>query len=218
MPKKALLTSTALLACLVVAGCGSSQDETSPEAPAATSASAPASSTTGASAGTTRTGTPSASAATADGEVDLSQHTFPVSWQDALKKAQDRFSGDVAKVELEKREGGGYEYKIELRSDTQKYAVQVDAESGKIVSEKTDDESDGDTERQEKSVDLDEVVDLDKAMDAAQQARSGAVTAWKIEGTSGGPQYEFDITDPQNTREDHEVQVDARSGKVTQQD
>lgn len=61
--------------------------------------------------------------------VDLRTENFPVSWQDALDKARAKFQGDVSKIELE-QEGGRYVYKVELLSDMQKYAIQLDARSG----------------------------------------------------------------------------------------
>ena len=168
------------------------------------------------------TESPSASgSADASGPMDLANHEFPVSWQDALKKAQDKFDGDVSKIELEPSDTGNYEYKIELLSDQQKYAAQVDANSGDVVNEKTDD-FDGDkvgTERQQKRIDMDSVVSLDKAMDAAKGAHDGPINKWKLEGKESGPQYEFDIGKSDNPQDgDYEVQVDAKTGEVTQQD
>lgn len=150
---------------------------------------------------------PSASgSADASGPIDLSNHEFPVSWQDALQKAQDKFDGDVSK--------------IELLSDQQKYAMQVDANSGDVANEKTDD-FDGDkvgTERQQKRIDMDSVVSLDEAMDAAKGAQDGPINKWKLEGKESGPQYEFDIDKSDNPQDgDYKVQVDAKTGKVTQQ-
>lgn len=172
------------------------------------------------SASGTASGTSSGSAE-ASGPMDLANHKFSVSWQDALKKAQGKFDGDVSKIELEQSDTGNYEYKIELLSDKQKYATQVDANSGDVISEKTDD-FDGDkvgTERQKKRIDMGDVVSLDKAMDAAKGAQDGPVNKWKLEGKESGPQYEFDIDKTGNPQDgDYEVQVDAKTGKVTQQD
>lgn len=181
----------------------------------ATSA-APSSGTTSASAAPSGSSSPGAS-----GPVDLAEHQFPVSWQDALKKAQDKFDGDISKIELEQSDTGTYEYKIELLSDRQKYAMQVDANSGDVISEKTDDfdEDKIGTERQKKRIDMDNVVSLDDAMDAAKGTHDGPINKWKLEGKDSGAQYEFDIDKSDNPRgDDYEVQVDAKSGKVTQQD
>lgn len=224
-------TATSLvLAAALLSGCGGNNDqaETDTSAPQDTMANAPATSAAPSSATTSTSATstsaaPSGSSSSPDasGPVDLAEHTFPVSWQDALKKAQDKFDGDVSKIELEQSDTGTYEYKIELLSDKQKYAMQVDANSGDVISEKTDDfdEDKIGSERQKKRVDMDDVVSLDQAMDAAKGAHDGPINKWKLEGKDSGAQYEFDIDKGSNPQGgDYEVQVDAKSGKVTQQD
>ena len=159
--------------------------------------------------------------ADASGPIDLANHQFPVSWQDALQKAQDKFDGDVSKIELEQSDTGDYEYKVELLSDQQKYAAQVDANSGDVIDEKTDDfdQDKVGTEREQKSIDMDSVVSLEDAMKTATGAQDGRVNKWKLEGKESGPQYEFDIDKTDNPQDgDREVQVDAKSGDVIQQD
>ena len=54
---------------------------------------------------------------------------------------------------------------------------------------------------------------------AAAGAHDGPVNKWKLEGKESGPQYEFDIGKSDNPQDgDYEVQVDAKTGEVTQQD
>ncbi|WP_443095802.1 PepSY domain-containing protein [Rothia koreensis] len=144
---------------------------------------------------------------------DLSTKKFPVTWNDALKTAQDKFDGDVSKIELEKGASGKYEYKIELLSDQQKYAIQVDADSGDTVNEKTEDldKDEVQSERKSDRIDMSSVISLDEAMKKAKQVQDGPINKWKIEGKDRGPQYEFDI-DSTSGSEDHEVQIDAHSG------
>lgn len=231
--RKNTAATAAVLAALALAGCSSTNpsggDQGAGESPEVN-----ATMPSGASEGTTTssgakapsdTMSPSASSATsspdASGPIDLADHKFPVSWQDALKKAQGKFDGDISKIELEQGDTGNYEYKIELLSDQQKYAMQVDANSGDVISEKTDD-FDKDkvgSERQKKRVDMDNIVSLQDAMDAAKGAHDGPINKWKLEGKDSGAQYEFDIDKSDNPHgDDYEVQVDAKSGKVTQRD
>ncbi|MGK4219120.1 PepSY domain-containing protein [Kocuria marina] len=226
--RKTTFTSSLVLAAVLLSGCGANQpsaqktpaDEASTSSAPSQNTDATATSDTSSTPDATSTSdtTGSPDATSTSGPMDLSQHDFPVTWEDALHKAQDRFNGDVSKIELESRDGGGYEYKVELMSDAEKYAVQIDADSGEIVSEKTDSLDDGAAERQEKTFSLDGLVSLDDAMNTATEAQDGPVNKWKVEGKESGPRYEFDITDPQGSGEDHEVQVDARSGKVVDQD
>lgn len=150
---------------------------------------------------------------------DLTQHQFDISWRDALDMAQDEFDGDVSKIELERRDASHYVYKIELLSDTQKFALQADAKSGEVLDTKTDDldSDERDSKRQDHRIDLASVTKLEKAINAARQEHDGPINKWKLEGKSGGAVYEFDITDPDGD-EDWEVQIDAHSGDVIDPD
>lgn len=206
--RKTLVGSVVVAAAVILGGCSGNDDASPP--PASTTSPAPESSpsTSSPSAGSSLAPNPDA--------VDLATVTFPVSWQDALDKARAKFQGDVSKIELEQEEGR-YAYKVELLSDTQKYAVALDARSGDVLSNETDD-FDKDkvgSERQKKRVDLEQVVPLKQATDAAHQTRDGRIKKLKLEGTSGGAQYEFDIAKGGSGDGDYEVQVDAKTGKVT---
>lgn len=222
-------TATSLvLATALLSGCGGNNeqagtDTSTPQntmASATATSSSPSNAMTSTSAAPSGTGSASTSSADASGPIDLADHKFPVSWQDALKTAQDKFDGEVSKIELEQSDTGTWEYKIELLSDTQKYAMQEDANSGEVLAEKTDD-FDGDkigSERQKKRLDMADVVSLDEAMNAALGTHDGPINKWKLEGKDSGAQYEFDIDKNDNPQgDDYEVQVDAKSGKVTQQ-
>ncbi|WP_129661238.1 PepSY domain-containing protein [Rothia uropygialis] len=158
----------------------------------------------------------SANASASSGSTeDLATKKFPVSWNDALKTAQGKFDGDVSKIELEPNPSGKYEYKIELLSDQQKYAIQIDAESGDTVSEKTDDldQEDIGTERDSDKIDVSNVMSLEDAMKKAKAVHDGPINKWKLEGKERGPQYEFDI-DKSDGSGDNEVQIDAHSGET----
>ncbi|MBF6331063.1 PepSY domain-containing protein [Nocardia transvalensis] len=191
-----------LASCVIVAAvtaCGSDSEQ---ESGHTTSMSAPGPTTPGTAA-----------------PIDLAHNTFPVSSADALGTARQKFDGTVTKIELEQEGVNGrnvYVYKVELMSDTQKYAAQLSADDGAIVTEKTDDlEPDKvGRARTEEAVDLDTAVPLTAAMDTATKARPGTVEKWKIEGKNGSAQYEFDIRTPGDTDEDYEVQVDAYSGQL----
>lgn len=151
-------------------------------------------------------------------DVDLADHTFDLNWTDALDQAKEEFDGDVSKIELEV-EGEAYVYKVELLSDKQKFEYQIDANSGDVVEQDTDDFSDDKvkTEREKNAIDLDNVIDVEDAMQTALGERDGRVTEWKLEGKSSGPRYEFDIENSDGT-DDVEIQVDAVSGDLMSRD
>lgn len=52
-------------------------------------------------------------------------------------------------------------------------------------------------------------------MDAAHEARDGRIKELKLEGKASGAQYEFDIAKGGSQDGNYEVQVDAKTGKVT---
>lgn len=136
--------------------------------------------------------------------------------QDALTAAQDEFSGDVSKIELETQQAGGLEYKIELVSADTEYAVQFDADSLEKLSEKRDDLGDDAEEDHKKTFDPASLISLEEAASTAREQQDGVITKWKIEGKdSGVVQYEFDIQ-PDGASGDTEVQINAKDGSVIQ--
>lgn len=195
MPLLAVVASLSL-----VAACGSGEDSDSKTD--SSSASPPS---------TTPSPTDSSSSAK---DSDIVANPPAKTWQDALKAAKQEFSGDVAKIELERQASGGLEYKVELISKDTEYAVQYDADSLNKLSDKRDDLDDDDAEDRKETFDPDSVIDLDKAADAARQQQDGAIREWKIEGKdTGRVQYEFDIR-PSGASNDTEVQIDAMDGSV----
>ncbi|WP_176489699.1 PepSY domain-containing protein [Mobilicoccus massiliensis] len=214
--RKTPLLATGLAALLTLSACGGGdQQQNSGSAPApAPATSAPAST----SAGTpTESGATSSAAAPASSAAkrDVIAQAPQKSWQDALTAAKQAFPGNPSKIELESRTGGSLEYKVELYSDTEKYAVQYDADSLQKLSEKREKiDADDKAEAKAKTFDPTKVVPLDAASRTALSSQDGTVTKWKIEGKdTGRVQYEFDIL-PAGSADDREVQVDAMSGNL----
>ncbi len=105
-------------------------------------------------------------------------------WTDAVAAARQDFDGKVSKIELERKEGGGLEYKIELLSPDTKFAVQYDAVSLTQVSAKRESLGDDAAKKQQQTFDPDALISLDKAASTARQRQDGTITKWKIEGES----------------------------------
>lgn len=189
----------------------------------ATSTQPPASSSSVAS--STSQGAPSSSASSSSAPSsadaagsDVVSNPPAKSWNDALTAARKEFSGDVAKIELETKEGGGMEYKIELLSATTKYSVQYDASDLKKVSDKRDDLGDDAAEKRKKTFKTADLIDLEKAAGTARKQQDGSITKWKVEGKDSGlVQYEFDIR-PAGASDDKEIQVNAKDGSIVKDD
>ncbi|QBS39173.1 PepSY domain-containing protein [Nocardia sp. CS682] len=201
--KAVLITPIVVAAAIAAASCGDDSGQDSADPTTAVSV----------------IGSSTASGAPDSAQVDLAHHSFPVSPTDALNTAKKNFDGTLSKLELE-REGvntrNTYVYKVEMLSDTEKYTIQLAADSGAVISEHKEnlDADERGTERTRKAVDYDRAVPLNDAMATASKARSGPIEKWKIEGKDNSAQYEFDVQQPGATDDDYEVQVDAYSGQL----
>ena len=154
---------------------------------------------------------------TSEDSVDLASADVSLSWQDAVALAQDSFDGDLASIELDDSRDG-LVYTIELVSADEEYETVIGADDESVISEETERIDDDDrAEKAAETVALDEVVELDEAMETALTEYDGQVVEWKLEGTSHGPQYQFDIRADGDT-EDVEVSVDALSGELLGRD
>lgn len=204
---------------LVVAGCSSNDDDaSSPSAPSSVETTEQQDTESESKSEESSTSeTPDNSAVNAE-EIDLADHTFDLRWSDALDQARAEFGGDVSKIELE-LEGKAYAYKVELVSDDQKFEYQIDANTGEVLEQETEDFSSDKvkTERKAKAVDITKVVDLDHAMETALAEQDGRIKEWKLEGSSSGPRYEFDIEKVGST-DDVEIKIDALSGDLLPSD
>jgi len=200
--RKSVTVASALAVVLSVslAGCSGSASENPPAQGESGSASDAPSDGGGDSGATTPRG------------ADLAVTSFAISWTDAVDAAMDKFDGRLTDVELD-WSMDRYAYAIELVSDSEEYEVRVDADTGEQFDESTEAiESDDIAEKQAEVVDLDEVVSWEDALATALDAQSGTVNEWKLEGTSHGPQYQFDVDD--DSGEDYEVSVDATTGDL----
>lgn len=212
IPVSALLATASLT--LVVSACGGSSSESQPSPSAAGSSAPAASSSASGGASSSATASSSASSNNSASSKDIVANPPKKSWQDAVDAAQKEFQGKVDKIELETQEGGGYEYKIEQLSSTEKYAVQYDADTLKKLSQKRDSLGDDAKKDQKETFDPGSLISLDKAADTARQQQDGTINKWKIEGKDDGRvQYEFDITPP-GGGEDKEIQINAKDGSV----
>jgi len=149
-------------------------------------------------------------------DTDLATAEFALSWQDALKQAQQRFDGDLQSIGLD-WEQTQYAYTVKLASQTEEYEVEIAADSGDVLGEETD-TMDGDdaAESRAEIVDTATVVPWTEARDAALGVADGRIDEWKLEGDQRGPRHEFDVVT--GSSEDTEVAVDARSGEVIGRD
>ncbi|WP_169515300.1 PepSY domain-containing protein [Gordonia shandongensis] len=132
------------------------------------------------------------------------QAAVPVHWRDALATATDEFDGKPVSIKL-KNERGTWQYKIELFARGTEFEARIDASSGKVISSKSDDESD------ERIVDLDGIIEPSRAVAAALGEVPGRVSEWKIENDHGRTIIQVEI---ETSGDEVEVDVDATTGEV----
>lgn len=213
------MSAAVFTAALLVAGCSSDSDDAS----TTTSEQVANETTTGSDNGDTTNDTAEDETTTSPDSDDTSSDDVVAnppekSWKDALDAAKDEFDGDVTKIELEQRDSGGLEYKIELMSSDTKFSIQFDADSLEVLSTDEDDLGDEAEEKRSKIFDPADMIDLEDAAETARGEADGIIEEWKIEGKDDGRvQYEFDIARDGESG-DTEVQVDAKTGELLSDD
>lgn len=129
---------------------------------------------------------------------------FPISVQDAIEIFNNEFgSPNIDEIEFE-REDGRYVYDFEGWDGEFEYEMEIDAQTGEILSQETDADTDHDD-----ILDLDGIISPQEAMRIALEAAgSGYVEEWDLELEDGFTVYEVDI----EGGEDQDV--DAHTGEI----
>ncbi|MFD5136108.1 PepSY domain-containing protein [Streptomyces sp. NPDC058378] len=171
----------------------------------------------------TRTDDSAASAGTAAGRTGAGQAVTAKTGKagrttvdEAVGAALKAVPGTVTEAELDDDDDGGrtvWELDV-YGADKVWHDVTVDAGSGKVLSDREDDDN-GDRDRH---APRSAAVSLDAALKAALGAQPGTVTSVDLDdddddGRRGAPRWDVDITGKDGKQ--HELRVDAKSGKVT---
>lgn len=184
-----------------LAGCAPESSTPSPTASAADT-SAP-------STGTSEPSAPSASASAATGaDIDLRQTQPAISAEDAMQTAMDAVgAGFMHSIELDYDErDAAWEWEVKILDGTTDHEIEIDANSGEIVSQKKDT-----TDDQEKEVSLTDPMSYDEALQLATAKVDGPLHGWKLEWDDNRREYQFDLMQGAN---EVEVTVDADTGEV----
>ncbi|MER5496318.1 MULTISPECIES: PepSY domain-containing protein [unclassified Streptomyces] len=141
-----------------------------------------------------------------------SDGTARVSVQDAVAAALKAVPGTVTGAELDD-EDGGLVWELDVYgSDKVWHDVTVDAGNGKVLGKHTDDEDDDRDRHAPRSA----AVSLDSATGAALKAAPGTVTSVDLDDDRddrGAAHWEVEVRGEDG--KEHELDVDARTGKVT---
>lgn len=137
----------------------------------------------------------------------LESMTFEVSLEDAISTFYDTFgSEDINIEEIQfNRDDGRFLYEFEGWDDQSDYELDIDAETGDIVQQEQDEDSDTDGD----ILELDSIVSPEDAMSTALEAAgSGYVEEWDLEVDNGVTVYEIDVQDGDDQK------VDALTGEL----
>ncbi|MER7940168.1 MULTISPECIES: PepSY domain-containing protein [unclassified Streptomyces] len=172
----------------------------------------------------TRTDDSTASAGTAAGRTGAGQAVTEKTGKagrttvdEAVGAALKAVPGTVTEAELDDDDddGGRTVWELDVYgADKVWHDVTVDAGSGKLLSDREDDNGDRDRHAPRSAA-----VSLDAALKAALGAQPGTVTSVDLDddddddGRRGAPRWDVDITGKDGKQ--HELRVDAKSGKVT---
>lgn len=129
---------------------------------------------------------------------------FPITVQEAIDIFNNEFgSPNIDEIQFD-REDGRYVYDFEGWDGEFDYEMKVDAQTGEILSQERDDDSDSDD-----ILDLDGIISPQDAMRIALEATgSGYVEEWDLELKNGSTVYEVDIEGGQDQ------DVDAHTGEI----
>ena len=145
-------------------------------------------------------------------DADLAEDSPAISAEDAIKKAKDKVGGGtVHGIELDwDDKDQAWQYDVSILDGKTDHDVDIDAETGKVVSEDKDDADD-----KEQAIDLNEPMTFDDALKRAQKKSDGKLVSWKLEFDDDKQEYQFDF---EKGGEDTEVTVDTESKRVSVDD
>lgn len=151
-----------------------------------------------------------ASSETDSSEINLDSYDSTI--EDAIKKAQSNFDGQLTDIGLEK-ENNKWVYKIELESDSEEYDVSYDVNTLDIIEEEKDTEDDDEDNQYFKYEDL---ITFDEAITTAKSEVDGKATEISTDFDDGVLYYEVSIQNQNG--EDVDVIIDAKSGETVKID
>lgn len=137
-----------------------------------------------------------------------------ISLDEAQKIALEAVEGKVTKAKKEHDDGIDY-YDFEIISDNQKYEIEVDAKSGKIIkNEKDDDYVPNPNESSQNNDDLQTTtITSEEAQQIAMErvGNNGYLTKCELDFDNGKQKYEIEI---KNGNIEYEIDIDATTGEI----
>lgn len=148
-------------------------------------------------------------------EEQINNRKFKVTLPKAVDQLKETYSSaSLTGVELEK-DWGNFVYEVSGVDDERSYKVEINAETGELMSKKAkklDKEDRGGVEKQQDSFTLDDLMTMDEVMELTlKEAGKGYVTQLTLEKELDFRFYEITIMDGDK---ESTYKIDAKTGKV----
>ena len=138
----------------------------------------------------------------------VSTSKIKITQQQAIEKFTEKYGNkSIESIELEAHRGT-YVYTIEGFDSSKEYRVDVDAETGKVLTSRSEN-----LDKDDKNValDLSKLISRDEASEIAQKNASGTAVEWTLETEDGKAIWNVELVDGSNKTK---VEIDAASKKV----
>ncbi len=200
--RRVLAGIAAVSVAVALAGCSNGDDNTTEDSPTQESA---AQETNGSG---SDDGSGSGDGTAKD--VDLADHEFSTTAQDAIDiAAKEAGEGIVHAIEIEYEDDhSAWTWTVKTLVDGQDHTYEINADTGEIL--KSEQESTNDDEQ---AIDLNDPMTFDEAKDKALEKREGRIKDWKYEWDDNRKEFQFDI---EQNGDSEEVTVNADTGEVTE--
>ncbi|MEB7753081.1 PepSY domain-containing protein [Staphylococcus pseudoxylosus] len=128
--------------------------------------------------------------------------------EDAIKKAQDVYSGQNLKGISYEKSNGEWSYKIEQQKSGEESEVIISDKNKKVLNKETEKE---DSVNKNDEFKYNDAIDYKEAIKKGQKEFDGDIKEWSLSEDDGKLVYDMDI---QKDKTKHEITVDAKNGKI----
>lgn len=144
-----------------------------------------------------------------ENEVKLDTQKIKLSQEEALNKFDNQFKGKKIKSIDLKLEGNQYVYEIDAFDDTKEYSAEINAETGQVSrahSEKLDLD-----DRNEKALDLSNVISRNEASKIAEKHAKGTSQEWNLDQEGNTAYWDVEVSDGTKLTE---VKINAHTKQI----
>ncbi|MEC5299787.1 MULTISPECIES: PepSY domain-containing protein [Staphylococcus] len=128
--------------------------------------------------------------------------------EDAIKKAQQTYNNQHLKGISYEKSNGEWAYKIEQQGDNKESEVIISDKNKKILNKEQENE---DSLNKNETFNYNNAIDYKEAIKKGQKEFDGDIKEWSLSKDDGKLVYDLDL---KKDKEKHEVTIDAKNGKV----